>query len=480
MSPFTGAGSRMYRSGDLVRWGPHGLEFIGRADDQVKIRGFRVEPGEVTAVVESCEGVARAAVIVREDVPGDKRLVAYVAGEPNCAQGVGAAVAAQLADYMVPSAVVELDELPLTAHGKVDRKALPAPDYASAGGRAPRSPSEEIACELFAEVLGVPAVTIDDGFFDLGGHSLLATKLLSRIRAVLGLEFGLADLFERPTVGALLESAPSTGEAFGAVLPLRAGGTGEPVFCVHPVSGLSWCYASMLRGIAPEHPVYGLQAPGMLDDTRQPTALEELTDHYVDRLTAVHPEGPYHIVGWSTGGNIAQALGTRLQQRGHRVGMLMVLDAYPEQDGVRVRPEVTEILRNLHEGYSRQYGEDMARARHLGEDALREEIIEFFARGDSELRYFDAERRSRILDVTVSNVQMTSDYQPEVFEGDLTVVVATQERPSWAATPQDWKQYVDGMIESYDVDARHDRMMNSESAEVVGKIVESKLKGGGI
>ncbi|MEU1130579.1 amino acid adenylation domain-containing protein [Streptomyces sp. NPDC005900] len=208
--PFGGPGERMYRTGDLVRRHRDGcLEFIGRTDDQVKIRGFRVEPDEVSAALTGHPGIGQAAVVVREDRPGDKTLVAYyVPGRgardaPSSAE-LRAHLERTLPAYMLPAAFVELDRLPLNANGKLDRRALPAPDTAGTGtGRAPRTPDEKALCDLFEQVLGVPRVSIDDSFFDLGGHSLLATRLIARIRADLDAGIRVRTLFEAPTVAVL-------------------------------------------------------------------------------------------------------------------------------------------------------------------------------------------------------------------------------------------------------------------------------------
>jgi amino acid adenylation domain-containing protein len=213
-------GGRMYRTGDRARWRAGGkLEFMGRLDDQVKIRGFRIEPGEVEAAMAAYPGVREARVMMREDQPGDKRLVAYVVGSVEM-DGLRAHLRQSLPEYMVPQAIVALDRLPLNANGKVDRKALPVPEYAADADRyvAPRTPVEEVLAGIWAEVLGLERVGVEEGFFELGGHSLLATRVAARVRGVFGVDLPLRAVFEQSVLSGLaaeIERLRGTGAAAG-------------------------------------------------------------------------------------------------------------------------------------------------------------------------------------------------------------------------------------------------------------------------
>ncbi|WP_344407554.1 amino acid adenylation domain-containing protein, partial [Dactylosporangium fulvum] len=274
--PF-GAGGRMYRTGDVVRWAVDGsLEFVGRADDQVKIRGFRIEPGEVAAVLSEHAGVSQAVVVAVEG-----RLVAYVVGDPG---DLREWAAARLPDHLVPAAVVTLDRIPVTVAGKVDRKALPAPDF-TAGAGTPRTPAEEILCGLFAEVLGLPAVGTGDDFFALGGHSLTATALAARIRAVFGTALPIRAVFDAPTVAAPAADLDRAGTDAGPALGVRERPDPLPV---SPAQHRLWLH-HQLTGPGPTYNVaFALRLTGPLDEAALRAALDDVLARH-ESLRTVFP-----------------------------------------------------------------------------------------------------------------------------------------------------------------------------------------------
>ncbi|WP_338714886.1 amino acid adenylation domain-containing protein [Streptomyces acidiscabies] len=292
-------GGRMYRTGDVVRWRAEGLlEFVGRADDQVKVRGYRIELGEVEAALNACEGVAAAAATVREETAGDRRLIACVVPETGALltpSALRTELGRRLPDHMVP-AVSVVEALPLTPNGKVDRAALPAPDSGDMTelARGPRSPREEILCGLFADVLGVGRVGIDDGFFDLGGHSLLATRLVGRVRSVLGVELSIRQLFETPTVAGLsrvLDGAVAGRPAVCAVerpgrVPLSFGQ--ERLWFLHGLEGPSATYNVPMA----------VRLGGVLDRGALRAALNDVVERHESLRTvfAEDAEGAYQVV----------------------------------------------------------------------------------------------------------------------------------------------------------------------------------------
>ncbi|MBB1242297.1 amino acid adenylation domain-containing protein [Streptomyces durbertensis] len=470
--PFGPPGGRMYRTGDVARWTLDGeLEFVGRADAQVKIRGFRIELGEIEAALSEHEAVAQVAVVAREDRHGDRRLVAYVVPAPGRRpEGLREFAGRTLPDHMVPSAVVELAAMPLTANGKLDARALPEPEYGSSGGRGPRDPREETLCRLFAEVLDVPGVGIDDNFFDLGGHSLLATRLAGRIRAALGVDVGISALFTAPTVAALAEHVGQGEErdaSLDVLLPLRPHGTLPALFCVHPAAGLSWIYSGFLRHLEPERPVYGLQAHGLRDASQAPASIEEMAAAYVAEMRKAQPSGPYHLLGWSSGGVVAHAIAALLQEEGEEVGLLAVLDAYP---GLELPPlDEQEIMATLLDfaGYDR---------RRLGPEPLEfNRVVELLRRLDSALAALGRQDVAAMARVYGEASELMRRHTPRRYSGDVLFFVATLDKVEFSPTPQTWRPYVDGEIDVHFVERAHTDLLKPAPLAEIARVVADRL-----
>ncbi|MCM3385244.1 non-ribosomal peptide synthetase DhbF [Bacillus subtilis] len=476
--PFGPPGTRMYRTGDVARLRADGsLDYVGRADHQVKIRGFRIELGEIEAALVQHPQLEDAAVIVREDQPGDKRLAAYVipSEETFDTAELRRYAAERLPDYMVPAAFVTMKELPLTPNGKLDRKALPAPDFAAAvTGRGPRTPQEEILCDLFMEVLHLPRVGIDDRFFDLGGHSLLAVQLMSRIREALGVELSIGNLFEAPTVAGLAERLEmgSSQSALDVLLPLRTSGDKPPLFCVHPAGGLSWCYAGLMTNIGTDYPIYGLQARGIGQREELPKTLDDMAADYIKQIRTVQPKGPYHLLGWSLGGNVVQAMATQLQNQGEEVSLLVMLDAYPNHFlPIKEAPDDEEALIALLAlgGYDPD---------SLGDKPLDfEAAIEILRRDGSALASLDETVILNLKNTYVNSVCILGSYKPKTFRGNVLFFRSTI-IPEWfdPIEPDSWKPYINGQIEQIDIDCRHKDLCQPEPLAQIGKVLAVKLE----
>lgn len=478
-APWGRPGERMYRTGDLARWLRHGqLEFVGRADRQVKVRGFRIELGEIEAVLERHPRVARAAATVHEDGHGG-RLQAYAVplGDAGAADpdALREHLAAALPSHMVPAAVVLLDALPFTPSGKLDRTALPSPGRGPARTKTrPRTPEEEQLCGLVAEALGLPEVGVHDNFFDLGGHSLLATRLTARIRAVFDTELPVRAVFDAPTVAELAHRlrTPGSRAALEVLLPLRPRGSREPLFCIHPVSGLSWGFAGLSRHLDQERPIYGLQSRGLLDGRDLAGDFNEMVADYTARVRALQPHGPYHLLGWSMGGMIAHALATTLQATGEEVGLLAMLDAYPGTAvGLgRVPDDRPAAFRELLGILGRETPPDP-------QEPLTE--AEFLTRmrevSDMPAGLTDAELLA-LAGVTANNRRLIGGFRPGRYRGHLLFFTAAGEPDAGRRTCTAWQPYVDGRIDNHDVPCTHNAMTRPAALAHIGRITAARLR----
>jgi amino acid adenylation domain-containing protein len=472
--PFGNAGERMYRTGDLVRWRPAGLlDYVDRADFQVKVRGFRIELGEIETALAAHEDVAQVTVIAREDRPGEKRLVGYVvagAGKTLDPAELRRFLGGTLPEYMVPAAIVVLDAFPMNASGKLDRRSLPAPDFAAAAaGRDPQGPEEELLCGLFAQVLGLERAGADDSFFDLGGDSILAIQLVTRARQA-GLEISARGVFAHQTVEALVAAAAVDEPAVGGLdvlLPIRATGSRPPLFCVHPAGGLSWPYFGLLPHLPAEQPVYGLQARGFTQG-ESPESVTAMAADYLGEIRAVQPSGPYHLMGWSLGGLVAFEAARLLQADGEETALLVLLDAYHSQD---LDTGSREILPELLESI----GIDAGMIAEDGNPDLEQIMAVLRERGDA-FASLEQDDLVAVYRNYENGLRCAQDYRPGPYRGDIVFFTAVRGRTADSPTAQsNWQPVTDGQIEDYPIDVEHHFLLEPAAVAEIGGVLAAKL-----
>ena len=283
-----------------------------------------------------CRECCRAAASVRSEGGAPPRLVGYVIEEPGAdSTDLRAALRERVPAHLVPSDIVVVDSIPLTPNGKLDRGALPAPP-ARAAARAPRTEMERQLCQVFARVLGVEAVDPEESFFDLGGDSLRAMRLVGEMEHDLSVSVGVGTLMARPTVAELAahldESASEIDLSRDRLLTLRAEGSGEPLFCVHPAGGFAWPFAPLTGVLEADRPLFGLQLPTVAGEPLEPTNVDQLAAMYVDTIRGVQPSGPYHLLGYSFGGNVVAAMAAQLVDIGETVEFAGLIDTHPLGD----------------------------------------------------------------------------------------------------------------------------------------------------
>ncbi len=478
--PFVGSGApgiRMYRTGDLVSWGADGqLRYVGRADEQVKIRGYRIELGEVRAALAGLDGVEAAVVVAREDRPGDKRLVGYVTGGADPA-ALRSALAERLPAYMVPAAVVGLEALPLTVNGKLDKRALPAPDYQGADSyRAPANAVEGVLAGIYAQVLGLERVGVEDSFFDLGGDSLSAMRAISVINRSLGARLAVRTLFHAPSVRALSQQLGRDDSALQLVpVEILKEGTGIPLCCLHEGHGQSYAYRVL--GDYLDGPIIGInQIPQ--NGEAEPGSIREMAKNYADRLQAIYRDGPYKLLGWSFGGPVTHELAIELRRRGCVVERVVLLDPTLSVNGHNqaVYGE-SQVTSRLLERFLRFSGIEIPEQSEFLTYRQAEELI----RQQGELAEFVLPPE-QILEFAVRNHVANQAHQrnhvPEVFDGDVIIFSATRgdDEQNNLCHPGDWRPYVAGDITVHPVDCGHDEMMLPETLNMYSHQLKLSLE----
>ncbi|MDX2090405.1 MAG: amino acid adenylation domain-containing protein, partial [Kofleriaceae bacterium] len=448
-------GGRMYRTGDLVRWLADGtLEYLGRIDHQVKIRGFRIELGEIEAVVARNASVREVVVVAREDMPGDKRLVAYVVGRDGRPEVEALRTHAReaLPDYMVPSAFMVLDALPLTPNGKVDRKALPSPELGAVETNtfvAPRTPTEIGIAEIWGKILGAQQVGVADDFFELGGHSLLALQLVTQVRERFGVNVSLAVLFQARTLGVFAQMVDelrrtATARHLVELRPAIAGAAS--VVAIHPVEGTVEAYVGLAARGAQARGFDAFEARGLFGGPAS-TSIPEMAAAYARELLATRGTRPVHLLGWSFGGLVAYELRHQLVAAGVEVLSTTMLDIFPPTALVRdPRGLAVAAVEALAWGLGVELGEDeLALPRH---DALA--LLAERARGRSSV---EARSLATYAHVIESHLHARDSYVASPTDAPIVLVKAA-ETPGHAKHEEAWRTLVPN-IEIYTSPGTH-------------------------
>ncbi|NGM45900.1 amino acid adenylation domain-containing protein [Rhodobacter sp. SGA-6-6] len=466
-------GERLYDTGDLARLRPDGaVVYLGRLDHQVKIRGLRIELGEIEAAIMAT-GLARECVVLaREDHAGEKRLVAYLVPAGDHVPGALAArLAKVLPAYMVPAAEVALPALPVTANGKLDRKALPAPEF-RASGRPADGAGEKLLARLYAEVLHLDAPPpAEADFFGLGGDSLSAVRLGLRIAQETGQDPGLGAIFETPVLEHLAArlaagAAPSNGA--GPLLLLAEGDPdAPPLVLIHPAGGLAWGYRGLARALGGARRVWGLQHPGLAADAPMPASLEALAQDYAARVAGIAPER-VHLAGWSVGGILAQAVAVQLAAAGRPPGMVALLDSYPAE-AWRAEPEPDPVaaLRAL----LAIAGHDPEAHRDLD---TRAKVVAFLRAGDTAMGALPEALLDGVVRVVTDTNRLVRGHVHRRYPGPLTHVRAGLDHGGRPLSAAMWAPHAE-KVEELSVPFLHPQMTSPAAVALIAPILAQRM-----
>ncbi|EGT0634031.1 enterobactin non-ribosomal peptide synthetase EntF [Citrobacter freundii] len=465
--PFN-VGERMYRTGDVARWLENGaVEYLGRSDDQLKIRGQRIELGEIDRVMQQLpdveHAVAHACVFNQAAATGGdaRQLVGYLvsqSGLPLDTAVLRERLREKLPAHMVPTVLLQLAELPLSANGKLDRKALPMPQLTSrVSGRAPRAGTETTIAQSFAALLDCEVNDVEADFFALGGHSLLAMKLAAQLSRIFERQVTPGQIMVASTVeqlSALLESnddEQSQRLGFETLLPLRES-HGPTLFCFHPASGFAWQFSVLSRYLSPQWSIMGIQSPRPDGPMQTAENLDSVCEHHLATLLSQQPHGPYYLLGYSLGGTLAQGIAARLHARGETVAFLGLLDTWPpetqnwqEKEANGLDPAVLAEIEREREAF-------LAAQQGNASEALFNAI---------EGNYADA-------------VRLLTTAHSVPFAGHATLFVAERTLVPGVSPERSWAPWISS-LDVYRHDCAHVDIISPTAFEAIGPVINTLI-----
>ncbi|MDD1435814.1 amino acid adenylation domain-containing protein [Dolichospermum sp. ST_sed10] len=470
---------RIYKTGDLARWGIDGnLEYLGRIDEQVKLRGFRIELGEIESLLLQ-HPLVNEAVVILYQTESNQSLIAYVTGiDHDFSSDLKKYLKSSLPDYMIPAQIVVLEKLPLTPNGKIDRKALPAPNVGVAGlYTAPRNEVEAQLLQLWSAVLERQEISIHDNFFDLGGHSLLVIKLLNLMQEMFGQKLTLSSLFQNPTIAQLAEQLGNkeVQKAHPDLLLIQSQGNANPLFCVPGANGHGLYFQDLAINLE-NHPVYSLETPGRNGIDKVPKSVEIHAIQLIDLLHHQQPQGPYILTGYSSGCAVAFEMACQLEKRGEKVELLAILDAglvtHPEYLTKRTDIDwIWQLLQRIEAVKGVSLGLEYADLAAQSDEQARWDLAAEFLYKKNVLPEYSS------LDLLKTNMQVMkqltinyANYRPshqisapivlfraeEVYEVVLQEIraISNYDLPDWG-----WQPYTENPVKVISVPGNHGRML---------------------
>lgn len=474
-------GQRMYRSGDLARWLADGaVEYLGRSDDQLKIRGQRIELGEIDAALQALPGVAQAASHAltlqqagtsRRSAMDARQLVGYLVAQAPGELDLPALkerLAGQLPAHMVPAALVQLKALPLSANGKLDRRALPPPSqHGEPGGRAPKPGLERRIAQAFDELLGCGEITAEDDFFALGGHSLLALQLAATLRKELNLPVTIGHIMQAGKISALAALLSSLSSQASQEPAVRAGfehllwlrrSPGPTLFCLHPASGFAWQYSALQPWLEPHWSLVGVQSADRQGPLAQAKTLDDISQAHLQAIRRAQPHGPYYFLGFSLGGTLALALAAKLQAAGEQVAFVGLLDTWP--------PESQKWEKRRGDAQQDPVLQELNRERQQ------------FIASQQQIPGMADDSTSALFDVIESNyasaVGLLQGARSSRFEGPVHLFVAGRTLPEGSDLQQIWQPWV-GRLSTSEVDCSHVEIISPTMLRQVGPRLNALL-----
>lgn len=474
---------RLYATGDMARHLEDGtIEFLGRIDDQIKIRGFRVEPGEIEIALQEHPAVGDAVVVAKDDGGGQKRLIGYVTPRNGkiSEREVRQWLRGRLPEYMTPSAIVALKELPLLPSGKVNRKALPDPHTAAPSPieahATPQTPLELQLQLLFQRVLRRNGVNIDESFFELGGDSLQALELIVQIEKSTGRRLPLETLFQTPTVQRLAVELQRVGKGddWSCLVTLQKSGSRPPLFLVHTTPGDVLGYGNLIHHLGVDQPCFGFQALGLKDGGEPHTTIEAMAAHYIELLRKFQPEGPYFLGGWCFGGIVAVEMAQQLRKAGCQVAPLLLMETIsvpPGPGNVKYHAARLKCLFSMSRERWHQYLRAKAKYKRQVEQDNRMRFRQAGENVDPQQRLW-LERLERVYD---ANLAALDAYRSEPYHGKIILFNAVEKDPGILPDPNyGWTGLADD-IEIYEVAGNHDTMLAEPNVSSLANAIQKVL-----